>query len=180
MLKKLVFTAVGSTLLMAGCSTLSPAPVIDPLSQPEAIRVPAGNVPAFVLIGKGEITYECRAKADSPDQFAWAFVAPNAALLTNAGLPAGRYYAGPTWEALDGSRVTGKQVAIAPATPGNIPLQLVKAETTSGMATFNNITFIQRLNTQQGVAPSLPCNAGVSGQKQIVSYQADYVFYRAQ
>lgn len=180
MLKNLALTAAVSTLLLSGCSTLSPAPAIDPLSQPEAIRVPAGNAPVLLLVGKGEITYECRAKADAPDQFAWAFVAPNAALLTSAGLPAGRYYAGPTWESLDGSRVTGKQVAIAPSTPGNIPLQLVKAETTSGMATFNNITFIQRLNTQQGVAPALPCNASLVGQKQIVSYQADYVFYRAQ
>lgn len=180
MLKKLALTAIASSFLISGCSTLSPAPVIDPLSQPEAIRVPAGNAPALLLVGKGEITYECRAKADAPDQFAWAFVAPNAALLTSAGLPAGRYYAGPTWEALDGSRVTGKQVAIAPAAPGNIPLQLVKAEAASGTATLNNITFIQRLNTQQGVAPALPCNASMVNQKQIVSYQADYVFYRAQ
>ena len=126
MLKNFAITAAASALLIAGCSTLAPAPVIDPLSQPEAIRVPSGNVPALLLVGKGEITYECRAKADTTDQFAWAFVAPNAALVTSAGLPAGRYYAGPTWEALDGSRVTGKQVAIAPATPGNIPLQLVK------------------------------------------------------
>ena len=180
MLKNFAITAAASALLIAGCSTLAPSPVIDPLSQPEAIRVPSGNVPALLLVGKGEITYECRAKADTTDQFAWAFVAPNAALVTSAGLPAGRYYAGPTWEALDGSRVTGKQVAIAPATPGNIPLQLVKAETTSGTATLNNITYIQRLNTLQGVAPALPCNASLVNQKQIVSYQADYVFYRAQ
>ena len=30
----------------------------------------------------------------------------------------GKYYAGPTWEAADGSKVTGKQVAVAPATAG--------------------------------------------------------------
>ena len=180
MLKPTVCTTLFMSAFISGCAALAPAPLVDVTTQPEAIRVPSGNVPAMLLVGKGEITYECRVKADAPDQFAWAFVAPNAVLLTSSGLPAGRYYAGPTWEALDGSRVTGKQVAIAPAQPGSIPLQLVKTETISGLTTFSNITYIQRLNTQQGVAPALPCNASLVNQKQIVGYQADYVFYRAQ
>lgn len=164
---------------LAGCAAMAPAPAIDQAALPEAVRAPDGNNAVMMLVGKGEITYECRAKADAPGQFAWAFVAPNAVLLTASGLPAGRYYGGPTWEALDGSKVTGKQVAVAPAQPGSIPLQLVKAETTPGNATFNNITYIQRLNTDKGVAPALPCDASLAGQKQIVTYQADYVFYRA-
>lgn len=164
---------------LAGCAGMMPAPVIDQSALPEAVRVPEGNSAALLLVGKGEITYECRAKADAPEQFAWAFVAPNAALLTADGKPAGRYYGGPTWEALDGSKVTGKQVAVAPAQTGNIPLQLVKAETTQGSATFSQITYIQRLKTDKGVAPALPCSAVLAGQKQIVTYQADYVFYRA-
>lgn len=164
---------------LAGCAGMSPAPVMEQSALPESVRVPDGNSATLLLVGKGEITYECRAKADAPEQFAWAFVAPNAVLLTPDGKPAGRYYGGPTWEALDGSKVTGKQVAVAPAQPGSIPLQLVKAETTEGSATFNQITYIQRLKTDKGVAPALPCNAAVAGQKQIVTYQADYVFYRA-
>ena len=32
----------------------------------------------------------------------------------------GQHYGGPTWEAADGSKITGKQVAVAPAAAGNI------------------------------------------------------------
>lgn len=45
---------------------------------------------------------------------------------------AGNCHAGPTWEAADGSKVTGEQVAIAPASLGNIALQLVKTVPTMG------------------------------------------------
>lgn len=166
-------------LVIAGCSSMPMMPVVDQSTLAEPVRVPAGNTAALLLVGKGEITYECRAKADQPGQFAWAFVAPVAELSDPAGKPAGRYYAGPTWEANDGSKVTGKQVATAPAGAGNIPLQLVKAESQPGNALLGGITYIQRLNTRQGVAPSSPCDATTAGQRQNVKYQADYLFHRA-
>jgi len=89
----------------------------------------------------------------------------------------GKYYAGPTWESMDGSKVTGKQVAVAPAAPGSIPLQLVKAEPATGKGAMAGVTYIQRVNTKGGVAPSDPCAAATMGTKKQVPYQADYVFY---
>ena len=65
------------------------------------------------------------------DQFEWAFVAP-VATLKSGDKVVGKYYGGPTWEATDGSKVTGKQVAVAPAAAGAIPLQLVKANPAEG------------------------------------------------
>jgi hypothetical protein len=127
--------------------------------------------------GVGEITYECREKKDMAGQHEWAFVGPVATLYGADRKPVGKYYAGPTWEAADGSKVTGKQVAVAPASAGNLPLQLVKAEPAMGAGAMAGVTYIQRLNTRGGVAPMTACDAMGKGRRQVVAYEADYVFY---
>ena len=96
---------------------------------------------------------------------------------TTSNKEIGRYYAGPTWEAMDGSKVTGKQVAVAPAASGNIPLQLVKTEPATGKGAMSGVTYIQRVNTKGGVAPADACSASNAGTKKQVPYQAEYVFY---
>jgi hypothetical protein len=78
---------------------------------------------------------------------------------------------------MDGSRVTGAQVAVAPAMAGSIPYQLVKANPATGSGAMNGVSYIQRVETRGGVAPAMPCSAGNVGQKQMVQYQADYIFY---
>jgi len=149
------------------------------MEVPEAVRVPPGHTMSMKAVGVGELTYECRAKANDAVAFEWAFVGPVARLMdASGGKELGKYYAGPTWEAADGSKVTGKQVAIAPAAPGSIPLQLVKAEPTTGNGAMSGITYIQRVNTKGGVAPGEPCAAASAGVKKQVPYQADYVFYK--
>ncbi|HIV71186.1 MAG TPA: DUF3455 domain-containing protein [Candidatus Aquabacterium excrementipullorum] len=154
------------------------SPKVDNAALPEAVRVPAGHHQAWhTTTSGGEITYECRAKKDMPEQFEWAFVGP-VATLNAGGKVVGKYYGGPTWEATDGSKVTGKQVAVSPAMPGAIPLQLVKANPAEGAGALVGVSYIQRLNTRGGVAPALPCGAAQKGQRQVVSYQADYVFYK--
>lgn len=161
--------------LLVACAM---APKVDNAALPEAVRVPAGHVQSgFSVTRGGEITYECRAKKDMADQFEWAFVAP-VATLSDGNKNIGKYYAGPTWESADGSKVTGKQVAVAPHKAGAIPLQLVKANPAMGMGAMQGVSYIQRLNTQGGVAPSLPCTSMQSGARQVVSYQADYIFYK--
>ena len=62
---------------------------------------------------------------------------------------------------------------------GNIPLQLVKANPAMGMGAVNGTTYIQRVATMGGVAPAAACGAANMGAKQIVKYQADYVFWKA-
>ncbi len=161
--------------LLAACAM---QPTVDNAALPDAVRVPAGHQLALYTMGAGEITYECRDKKDMAGQYEWAFVAPVATLTTKDGQSVGKYYAGPTWESNDGSTVTGKQVAISPASAGNIPLQLVKANPAMGMGKMQGVSFIQRLNTQGGIAPALPCGADQKGQRQQVSYRADYAFYK--
>jgi hypothetical protein len=43
---------------------------------------------------------------------------------------------------------------------------------------MTGVTYIQRLETKGGVAPSAACNAAAAGTKQQVAYQAKYVFYK--
>ena len=154
-----------------------------PYSQdalPDAVKVPAGHRVALETVGVGEITYECRAKADSAGVFEWVFVGPKADLNSRGGAKLGSYYGPPaTWENADGSKVTATQQAVAPAAAGSIPLQLVKANPAMGMGAMNGTTYIQRVATQGGVAPAAPCTQANLGEKQVVKYQADYIFYKA-
>ena len=149
-------------------------------SLPAAVQVPAGFSVAMETVGRGEITYECKAKAAMAGEFEWVFVGPNAVLKNRKGNTVGKYYGPPaTWEAMDGSKITGAQLAVAPAGIGNIPLQLVKANPAMGMGAMTGISHIQRVATQGGTAPAMACSAGNAGQKQVVNYQADYIFWKA-
>ncbi len=167
--------AIGLSIL-AGCAMQGQ--MVQNGDLPEAIRVPAGHTQALYTVGTGELSYECREKKDMAGTFEWGFAGPVATLSDARGSALGKYYAGPTWESNDGSKVTGKQVAVSPHKPDSIPLQLVKANPATGNGAMSGISYIQRLNTRGGIAPSLPCGAEQKGQRQQVAYQADYVFYK--
>ncbi len=170
-----------AALLSACAMPMAPsAPSYSQASLPAAVQVPAGFKVAFETVGAGEITYECRAKAGTAGEHGWVFVGPAASLVDRQGRTLGRYFGPPaTWAANDGSAITGTQLAVAPAAAGNIPLQLVKANPASGQGMMTGVSHIQRVATQGGVAPSAPCNMAGMGRKEIVRYQADYIFWKA-
>jgi hypothetical protein len=170
--------AVGVAALSA-CATQTSV-TFSQSALPDAVKVPAGHAVKLETTGVGEITYECRAKKDMANQFEWVFVGPDAALNDRSGKRIGKYYGPPaTWEAMDGSKITGAQVAVSPANAGSIPLQLVKANPAMGSGAMQGVSYIQRVATQGGVAPSAACGVSSMGQKQIVKYQADYIFWSA-
>ncbi|MDZ5602730.1 DUF3455 domain-containing protein [Pseudomonas sp. RP23018S] len=150
------------------------------MATPDAIKVPEGNAIVLKTTGVGEITYECRDKANAPGQTEWFFVGPKAELKDRSGSVVGEYFGPPaTWKGKDGSSVTGTQLAIAPAGKGDIPYQLVKANPADGEGKMKGVTYIQRLATQGGVAPSSTCSTQNKGEQQVVKYQADYIFWAA-
>lgn len=176
--------------LLAACGSMSGMKSMDMSMKdsmmysqamlPTAVQVPAGNKVAMETVGVGEITYACSPKKDMAGQFEWVFAGPDAKLNDRSGKQVGKYYGPPaTWESMDGSKLTGAQVAVSPSSAGNIPLQLVKANPAMGMGAMSGVTYIQRVATKGGVAPAMPCDAGTAGSKQIVKYQADYIFYKA-
>lgn len=166
--------------LLAACGTLhtSPALAASQDALPASVQVPAGHKVAWETVGTGDITYECRAKADAKDQMEWVFAGPKAVLKDRQGKQVGTYYGPPaTWEAADGSKLTGTQVAVAPAGAGNLPYQLVKANPAMGAGALTGVTYIQRTALKGGVAPQTPCTK--AGERSQVSYQADYIFWKA-
>ncbi|AOY02158.1 DUF3455 domain-containing protein [Jeongeupia sp. USM3] len=169
-----LYAVAPSLCLLAACAS---PPAMQQSTLPESIRVNPPDKLVMSTTGVGEITYECRAKKDAAGQFEWAFAGPSAVLYDQRRQVVGKYYGGPTWESVDGSKVTGSQVAVSPAPAGNIPLQLVKANSLSGAGKMAGISFIQRVNTKGGVAPATPCTSASLGQKQQVAYEADYLFY---
>ncbi|MBK9573877.1 MAG: DUF3455 domain-containing protein [Rhodoferax sp.] len=58
-------------------------------------------------------------------------------------------------------------------------LQLVKANSASGEGALQGVSYIQRVATQGGVPPIIPCTSALEGQKQVMRYQTDYIFWRA-
>jgi hypothetical protein len=176
-----VLSTTAAVAALSACGAMAPG--MAPFNQAglaSAVQVPAGHKVAMETVGKGDITYECRAKKDMAGQFEWVFVGPDARLLDRAGKQVGKYYGPPaTWEANDGSKVTGTQVAVSPAAAGSIPLQLVKANPAMGMGGMQGVAYIQRVATQGGVAPAAACAPANLGQKQLVPYQADYIFWKA-
>ena len=181
MLFKTTLAAAAALALTACASNMSaPAMMYSQAMLPAAVQVPMGHKVVMETVGAGDITYECRAKANMADQFEWVFVGPNAKLMDRSGKQVGTYYGPPaTWQSNDGSKFTGTQVAVAPATAGNIPLQLVKANPAMGTGAMTNVSYVQRVATVGGVAPATACGAANMGAKQIVKYQADYIFYKA-
>ncbi len=176
-------TLAAAAVLCACTGTMMATPPTATFSQaalPAAVQVPAGHRVAMEFVGTGEISYECREKAAIAGQHEWVFVGPAATLVDRSGRAIGRYFGPPpTWALHDGSSLTGTQLAVVPAAPGSIPLQLVKANPAMGSGVLVGVTHIQRVQTRGGVAPALPCGAAENGQREIVKYQADYIFWKA-
>ena len=140
-----------------------------------AVQVPANLQPANeslaqVVPAKGVQIYECR-------DAKWVFVAPQADLFDRHGNKIGTHYAGPAWEAADGSKVVGAVKARSDAPQaGAIPWLLLSTKSVAGDGSFSNVTSIQRVSTTGGVAPMGGCE---TGGKARVPYTADYYFFNA-
>lgn len=176
--------AAAALLALTACASNMGAPMPSmAYSQdtlPANMKVPAGHRVALETVGMGEITYACLANKDMAGQYAWTFAGPDAKLLDRSGKQVGKYFGPPaTWAAMDGSAITGKQLAVSSGGAGNIPLQLVQANPAVGMGAMSGITHIQRVKTVGGVAPASACGASNLGAKQTVTYQADYIFWKA-
>ena len=159
---------MGATAALAGNAN-------DPLAQ---VRAAEGESRVMTLHAKGVQVYECRTAKDKPGEYEWAFVAPDAELFDDGGRKAGRHYAGPKWEAADGSRIAGsvKARADAPAA-GAIPWLLLAAKPEGPDGTLSKVSSVQRIHTAGGVAPVGGCSYDTTGTSARIDYSADYVFF---
>src|SRR5260221_5276540 len=146
----------------------------------DGLRHPSGQDLELASRATEMQIYECKAAKDVPAQFSWAVKAPEAELKDLSGKPVGKHYAGPTWEASDGSKVMGEVVAKHDApNAAAIPWLLLRAKSTSGSGIFSAIASIQRLQTSGGTPRANGCDSSQSGKESRVPYSAIYRFYKA-
>lgn len=150
-------------ILAAGCASTVPVP--------DSLKPGANESLALIVPAKGVQIYECRASK-------WVFVAPEAELFDRAGKKIGVHYAGPHWEAADGSKIVGAVKARADAPQaGSIPWLLLGTKSVGADGAFSKVTSIQRVSTSGGVAPAGGC--AEAGAQARIDYTADYYFFTA-
>ncbi|MHC5935738.1 DUF3455 domain-containing protein [Nostoc sp.] len=152
--------------------------LISQLKVPENLKVPTGQTLVQKVSAKGTQIYQCKAKADNPNEFEWTLKAPRANLFDDKGQKIGKHYAGPTWEANDGSKVVG-QVKSHANSPNQsaIPWLLLEAKSNEGNGIFSKVKYIQRVNTVGGKAPTTGCDKTHTNSQLSVNYSSNYYFY---
>jgi len=181
--------AVTVTLLLIGCGTPELGQSIREINPtdlcadavPAVLDVPAGQQLKAAYAADGVQIYLCSPTASGA--YAWTFRAPRASLLDPQGKVVGTHFAGPTWQFQDGSSVRAARVAGATVDATAIPWLLLRAvantDSPDGDGRFADITYVQRLSTTGGLAPSGGCDAAHVGAEADVPYAADYFFYHA-
>lgn len=141
---------------------------------PDVIKVPSGNTELLTLHATGEQIYQCVLK---DNDYKW-IVYPDAVLTDDQGQPVGAHSKGPSWQYKDGSRVTGRiSQKTNEARNKAMPWLLVEAIDHKGTGLLSTVSYINRVNTQGGLEPILPCNGNHLGSEKRVAYTADYIFY---
>jgi len=164
------FAFMALTLIAGGFFRLS----ADTEKVPAQLRPPASQALLLLMHGKGDQIYSCK---NDVTGYLWELKAPDAQLFDKEGKPFGRHFAGPSWEAKDGSRVTGTMVDGVPSPDANsIPWLLLTVSSRRGDGVLARVTSIQRLNTKGGKAPA-SCDAAHVGEELRVPYSADYFFF---
>jgi hypothetical protein len=147
------------------------ADVTDQSKLPPELGVPDGYNRVLHSVGRGVQIYDC---VDG----AWKFREPTAAIFDAlSDKVVAIHYVGPTWQSIrDGSKVVGAVKARRDASnpQRDVPWLLLQATSTAGPGLFADVQYIQRLNTEGGVAPAGECTTGWSVS---VPYKATYEFW---
>jgi len=159
------FLCAGLTALAAESGNDNRAPEV-----PDEIAVGATNKVHFHGFGVGVQMYTWNGSN-------WGSAVPDATLFDDEGNVVATHFAGPRWKSNSGSIVLGAAVQPTVTVDTNaIPWVRLRAVTTEGPGIFADTTFIQRVNTVGGKAPS--ADGAFVGQVARVPYTADYFFYR--
>ena len=196
--RRIMLIACATALVVAFMVSL-PQPAhadhVTPPPVPANIQVPAGNKAFLEGHAVGTQDYIC---LPSGSGFAWTFFGPQATLFNDDDKQVITHFLSPnpdesgtaraTWQhSKDTSTVWAAAIASSSdpkfVAPGAIPWLLLRVvgdqPGPSGSDQLVQTTHIQRLNTSGGVVPSTGCSRAADvGRKALVSYTADYVFYK--
>jgi photosystem II stability/assembly factor-like uncharacterized protein len=189
-----------ATAFTVACTASLPRSVhaaddVTPPPVPSTLQVPAGNTAFLKGFAVGTQNYIC---LSSGAGIAWTFFGPQATLfdddekqITTHFLSANPDENGtprPTWQhSKDTSTVWARVAPFSTpvvVTPGAIPWLLLEVvgdqDGPTGGHKLTAATFIHRVNTTGGVAPSTGCTLSTDvGKKVLVPYTTDYFFYEA-
>ena len=172
MTRKITAALVATVFLLAAGAKVSRAAE----AVPAALQPPTGYTVAFTAKATGVQIYTSTADGSAAPK--WTFEAPLAELSWREGVI--HHYAGPSWEAVDGSKVIRDMdtpVITAPAkqSSSDIPWLLIKVAADPAPGVLSKVVYVQRISTQGGAAPAKP--PARVGTKVGVPYTATYVFY---
>jgi hypothetical protein len=167
---------------------------ITPPPVPANIKVPSGNFPFLLGHAVGTQNYIC---LPSGTGFQFRLFTPRATLFNGIEKQITSHYFSPnpseagairaTWEhSRDSSLVWGRVVPGDSATVDPKAIDWLRVTVTgvdegpTGGDTLTRTTFIQRVNTRGGLAPTTGCSSLANvGAQAFVPYTADYIFYTA-
>jgi Protein of unknown function (DUF3455) len=177
---------------------------VTPPSVPPELQVPAGNKAFLVGHAVGTQNYICTSSASSPSGVAYTLFAPEAVLYGDDGSQVISHFFSPnpseantspsvvasgtiraTWRhSRDTSTVWGAlnpkgSVVVSQDAIAQVLLKVVGTRNgPKGGNTLSKTTFVQRLNTTGGIAPTSGCaSAADVGHQASVPYTADYFFF---
>ena len=163
----------GATIIFDG-NAVVPVPIPPPTLPPslcETLAVLDGSQVAGKAFAVGVQRYRW-------DGTAWVFVEPVATLYGDPGFlnKAGVHYAGPTWLANNGGKVVAAKIKQCSPDATSIPWLLLQSTSNQGPGPFGEVTYIQRVNTKGGLAPTAP--GSQIGALADIPYTAEYYFYK--
>jgi hypothetical protein len=208
--RRILLIACAAALAVAFTVSLpqpAPADNVTPPPVPADIQVEAGNTAFLEGHGVGTQNYICLpcpnpitpAAMCPASGFAFALFTPQATLFNDHDKQVTNHFFSPnpfengtiraTWQhSRDTSTVWGGRAISSSdpdfVAPDAIPWLLLPVagaqEGPTGGHRLAATTFIQRLNTSGGVAPSMGCASSTDvGARAFVPYTADYFFYKA-
>src|SRR5262245_44561988 len=167
-----ILAAMAALSLVAQVAMAGPP---SPTGVPGQIQPDTDSNKVFLIgHGVGVQIYTCNGAV-------WSAAVPRANLYGDNGKLIIKHFAGPSWQATDGSKAVGTVVNKVTVDPSAIPWVLLSATTTPGPDgdRLVDTTFIQRLDTTGGLTPpAADCNAATAGTVVEVPYTAEYVFWK--
>jgi hypothetical protein len=163
------------------------------LTVPPTLNVPAGATLKMHFHAMGDQIYTCTpsstgggggtggaggAGGGGTTTYSFVLKQPDAKLY-DGDTQVATHGAGPNWTSIvDNSVVVGAKIYQENSTTaGAIPWLLLRATSHTGTGVFSDVTYVQRVNTVGGVAPTTGCDSTTANTDTRVSYMADYYFY---
>jgi hypothetical protein len=170
---------------------------VTPPPVPTNLEVPAPNQGFLLGRGVGTQNYVCQPSGPL-GRVAWTLFTPQATLFSDQREQLITHFFSPnpveggivrvTWEDSRDTSIVWARVIAASTDPSFVNskaiawllLQVVGTQVgPTGGDTFSGTTFIQRLDTEGGLAPATGCDVLMDvGHKAFVPYTADYFFYK--